>query len=149
MMFTFFLAPAQAKEETFNYEKEAVFVIKSSESDEFINYWQNDFRKREDGTIIPICDISKDDFTMMYYSHYSPLSEQDKKIVNATNDFEEGYTIKDSINQLAAMYANHNNDNGKSNLDQSTGIIVVVSIAIFGVSTISIFFIFKQKKFIK
>lgn len=148
-MFTFFLAPAQAKEEAFNYEKEAGFVVKSVESDEFIDYWQNDFRKREDGTIIPICDISKDDFTLMYYSHYSPLSEQDKKIVNATNDFEEGYTIKDSINQLAAMYANHNNDSGKSNLDQSTGIIVVVSIAIFGVSTISIFFIFKQKKFIK
>ena len=119
------------------------------ESNDFITYWKEDFRKNSDGSIIAICDISKDKFIEMYYSHYAPLTAEQKRVVNATSDYEEGYTIKDSITQLANMYSNHHaSSNTRSNLDQPTSIIIVVSIALFGMSTISIFFIFKQKKFI-
>ena len=137
-----------------NYQNTPVYTVNSVQirdnSDDFISYWKNDFRKNEKGEIIPICDITKEQFNAMYYDHYVQLTISERAVVNAVEDYEEGYTIKDSIDQLASMYTNgKSKTNTRSNLDQPTSIIVVVSIAIFGMTSISIFFIFKQKKFIK
>lgn len=139
---------------TSNIQNNAIYHLNSVEirdqSEDFIDYWKNDFRKDDKGQIIAICDYKKEQFNDMYYNHYTQLTSEERVVVNATPDYEEGYTIKDSIDQLASMFAkSKSNVNTKTNLDQPISIIIVVSISIFGFSTISIFFIFKQKKYIE
>lgn len=150
LMFTFLYAPLNNNGDTYINKSTADYALKSAESDEFITYWKNDFRKDSSGKIIDICNISKESFLNMYYGHYAILSSGAKAEVNAHQDYEEGYTIKDSISQLASMYSTNNqNVSVGSKLDQPTSIIIVISVAVFGVSTICIFFIFKQNKLIE
>ena len=122
-------------------------VIRSVESDDFLTYWQEDFRKDEQGEIIAICDITYSQYKEMY-ERYISLSKEDRAIINATNDYETGYKIEDSIKQLISMFSNTPKQSGKMVLDQKTTIIIVVSVAVFGMSSICVFFIFKNNKII-
>ena len=150
LFFSLFSAPKN----NFNNQKEPEIAVKSVQindaTNDFITYWKEDFRLDDKGEVIAICDITKADFRDMYYNHYLKLSATERANVNKAKDLEEGYTIKDSIDQLAKMYISGKSDSeAKSNLDQPTSIIIVVSVAIFGITSISIFFIFKQEKFIQ
>lgn len=154
LIFGLFFSLFTAPKNEFNYQKEPEIAVNSVQimdaADDFITYWREDFRLDDKGNVIAICDITKEDFREMYYNHYIQLSATDRTRVNKIKDYEEGYTIKDSIDQLAKMYISGKSDSdNKSNLDQPTSIIIVVSIAIFGMTSISIFFIFKQEKFIQ
>ena len=124
--------------------------LKSAASDEFISYWNDDFRKDDVGNIIPICDITYSSFKTMY-SKYVLLDTSDKAIVDATPDYEEGYSIKDSIKTLVDMYGDNQNPTAKEKrtLDQKSSIIVIVTIAVFGMSTICIFFVLKRDNIIQ
>lgn len=124
--------------------------LNSVESDEFLSYWKDEFRKDDDGNIIAICDISYLSFKDMY-ARYVLLDDQDKSIVDKTKDYEEGYVIKDSIKTLIDRFADmHTAQNKeKRTLDQSSSIIVIVSIAVFGMSTICVFFVLKNDNVIQ
>ena len=121
----------------------------SQKSDDFLTYWKEDFRKDDEGKIIPICDITYSQYTVMY-GKYVELENADRLIVDATPDYEEGYTIKDSIKQLVSMHSNHTNTrDNKRVLTKSTSIIVIVVIAVFGMSTICVFFVLKNNNIIE
>ena len=124
--------------------------LKSAASDGFISYWNDDFRKDDVGNIIPICDITYSSFKTMY-AKYVLLDVEDKAVVDATPDFEEGYTIKDSIKTLVDMYGDSHIPAAKEKrtLDQKSSIIVIVTIAVFGMSTICIFFVLKRDNIIQ
>ena len=122
----------------------------SVKSDEFISYWNDNFRKDENGQIIAICDITYASYRVMY-EKYTELSKEDRTIVNATPDYEEGYTIEDSIKELVRLHSNRGTqkDSDKRTLNQSTTIIIIVSVAVFGMSAICIFFVLKNNKIIQ
>ena len=126
------------------------YIKRSVESDSFISYWKDDFRKDEAGNIIPICDITYNSYKEMY-SKYVLLSKSDRETVNSTPDYEEGYTIEDSIKELVRIHANHapQKDTERRTLNQSSTIIIIVVIAVFGMSTICVFFVLKNNKIIK
>ena len=124
--------------------------IKSVESDGFLTYWREDFRKDEQGEIIPICNIKYQEYSVMY-SRYVTLSSEDKIVVDATPDYEEGYTIKDSIKELVRLHGSKRNSTNEERrtLDQSSTITIIVVIAVFGMSVICIFFVMKNTNLIQ
>ena len=120
-----------------------------SEANQFISYWMDDFRKDDNGNLISICDISKADYLEMF-AKYTLLSTTDRKTVDATPDYEEGFTIKDSIKELVNHYSDTSkSENKKPTLAHSTTIIVVVSISVFGMTVICIFFALKNVNLIQ
>ena len=122
-------------------------INRSVESDDFLTYWKEDFRKNEQGEIVAICDITYSSYKEMY-ERYIALSQEDREVINATSDYEEGYKIADSIKQLISMFSSTPKQNERMVLDQKTTIIIVVSVAVFGMSAICVFFVFKNNKFI-
>ena len=129
--------------------QEKVHIL-SSESDEFLSYWKDDFRKDDNGNIISICDISYQDYTVMY-SKYVALNSSDKLIVDKTPDYEANYTILDSIKELVRIYGNKRKDNQaeRATLNQSSTIAIIVVIAVFGMSVICVFFVMKNTNLIQ
>lgn len=129
--------------------REKVHIL-SSESDEFLSYWEDDFRKDDNGNIISICDISYHDYTVMY-SKYVALNSSDKLIVDKTPDYEANYTILDSIKELVRIYGNKRKDNQaeRATLNQSSTIAIIVVIAVFGMSVICVFFVMKNTNLIQ
>ena len=116
---------------------------------EFVSYWKEDFRKDENGNIISICDITLLSYQEMY-GKYTLLDNEERSEVDATPDYEEGYTIKDSIKELVNRFENTSNEsNKKPTLSHSSTIIIVVSVAVFGMSVICVFFALKSGKIIK
>ena len=126
------------------------YIKRSIESDSFISYWKEDFRKDDNGNIIAICDITYASYKEMY-DKYVLLSKADRETVNSTPDYEDGYTIEDSIKELIRIHANHapQKDTERRTLNQSSTIIIIVVIAVFGMSTICVFFVLKNNKIIK
>ena len=129
--------------------QEKVHIL-SSESDEFLSYWKDDFRKDDNGNIISICDISYQEYTVMY-SKYAALNNSDRLIVDKTPDYETNYTILDSIKELVRIYGNKRNDNQaeRATLNQSSTIAIIVVIAVFGMSVICVFFVMKNTNLIQ
>ena len=121
-------------------------VLRSTQSDDFISYWTNEFRVEWPA----VCDITREAYQEMY-SHYEPLSKEDKATVNAAPDIEEGVTIGQVIKTLTQKYYPNNNKtkNEKKKLDQSAIIIIAVVVALVGATSISILFILKNQKVIK
>lgn len=116
---------------------------------EFITYWKEDFRKDENGEIISICDITLASYNEMY-DKYVLLDDESRTEVNATPDYEEGYTIKDSIKVLVDRFTDTSKEeNKKPTLSNSSTIIIIVVVAVFGMTVISIFFALKNGKIIK
>lgn len=131
-----------------NNENQIILVQNSTESSEFLEYWYSDFRQT------PTCDVTYPKFKEMY-GKYTPLSYEDKIEVNAKPaDLEMNgnqYTIGDVITTLVNKFnsVNDGGDDKKQKLDQSTMIAIVSGVAIFGISTILVFYILKSKKIIK
>ena len=120
-----------------------------SESEVFIAYWQEDFRKDDEGNLISICDITYDSYKEMY-GKYTVLSDAARNEVDETPDFEEGYTIKDSIKELVNRYEKTVDDtNKKPTLNHKSTIIIVIVVAVFGMSVICVFVALKNGKIIK
>ena len=136
-----------------NNPQKSVFCVEKSvyrtpQSEEFLTYYKEDFRKDDKGEIIPICDITYASYKEMY-NKYIALSVEERTEVNNTPDYEEGYKIEDSIKTLIGMYATAPKQNNRMTLDQSTTIIAVVVVAVFGMSTICVFFVLKNNKIIE
>lgn len=136
-----------------NYEKSGDLHVKmlknSQESTEFVEYWRYDFRLDNHAQVISICDITYNSYKEMF-DKYKELSENDRKVVDGTADYEEGYTIKDSITELVARFENTSDKgNKKLTLTNSNTIITVVVVAVFGMSVICVFFALKSGNLIK
>ena len=125
----------------------AVLHKNSAETDEFLHYWETEFRKDH----ISVCDITYESYRTMYQKFFL-LSEEDRNVISSTLDpmDESGtYTIGQVIEELAKRFKVQPQDNKRRTLDQKTTIIIVVVVAVFGMTTISILFILKNNKLIK
>ena len=128
-------------------QNNVVLQENSAETDEFLNYWSNDFRKDH----ISVCDITYESYKIMY-SKFFALSESDRNYVsNLIDPMDESgtYTIGQVIEELANRFKAKPQENNRRTLDQKTTIIIVVVVAVFGMTTISILFILKNNKLIK
>ena len=122
------------------------YIYRSSQSDDFIDYWNTEFRSSD----VPVCDISYESYLEMY-EKYQALSKEDREIVNAAPDIDEGYTIGQVIRTLVQKYYPNNSkgSSDKKKLNQSAIIIIAVVVALVGASSISILYILKNQKVIK
>ncbi|MCQ2802189.1 MAG: hypothetical protein MJ225_00655 [Bacilli bacterium] len=143
MIPAFCLVGSNTPKEAKSLENNLVLLVNSKESDEFLDYWENDFRKT------PTCDVKYEDFMVMI-TKYQALSSADKEIVDNTTDVRDGCKIKEVITTLVNRFyrITPQNTDKKDTLTKSTTIIIIVSVAVFGMSTISVFFILKNKKVI-
>ena len=120
--------------------------IHSYECDEgFINYWDDVVRPTSESDI---CSMSKDEYLLLK-EKYDNLNSEDKTYVNAYID-KANQSVEDTMDYLSKYYSdeNDNKGNARRNLPQEMTIGIIVSVAIFGMTTISIFYILKQQKII-
>jgi len=132
------------KSTTFNsvYAEETVLAESSNITvDEFIALWK-EFRKDYPN----ICDLPKEIFEPIFAA-YETLSESDKKIVDATPDVD-GYTIGDSMKTLINKYRNIETHSTVV-LNKGNTLIIVIVLAVFGMSAICGFFLLKNKNIIE
>ena len=115
------------------------------ENDEgFINYWND--KVRPDGEV-DVCSMSIDDYILLK-DKYDLLVAEDKAYVNDYIDKAE-QSIEDTMDYLSKYFEEEKQTNpSKKNLTQDMTIGIIVSVAIFGMTTISIFYILKQQKII-
>ena len=148
LLFGFFNAPKSAKNTANVVEKPQIArVLRSTQSDEFISYWNGEFRVQNP----QVCDITSTEFYPMY-DRYIALSKEDRAIVNETADeLEPDYTIGQIVRTLVAKFYPNNKKakNEKKKLDQSAIIVIAVVVALVGATSISILFILKNQKVIK
>ena len=110
----------------------------------FINYWDEYVRPNSSSDI---CDIGKSAYLTLK-NKYNSLLSNDRIVVDAYKD-KAGQTIRSSMLYLADYFNSSNNSNGsQTTLNQDTTIGLIVSIAIFGMTTISIFYLLKRKNII-
>ena len=150
MFCTFLGGSSRNAEPVLTIENPMQISLVLSESEEFLQYYKEEFRKDNSGKIINICDITYASFREMY-AKYIALNDEDRKVVDSNLDYEEGYTIKNSIDTLLDRFseAQKSSSNSKRTLDQSSSIIVIVVIAVFGMSTICVFFVLKNGNIIQ
>ena len=122
-------------------------IYRSSESDNFVNYWENDFRVHNPS----VCDISYDAYLEMY-EKYVALSKEDREIVNEIPDkLEPDYTIGKIVKYLVTRYYPNTQKvkAEKQKLDQSTIIIIATVVALVGATAISVLYMLKNQKVIR
>lgn len=108
----------------------------------FINYWNEKVRRTADDDI---CLMSKDEYLKLK-NMYDALNAEDKTVVNTYKD-KANQTIEDTMDYLGKFFAEEstNNNTKKQNLPQDMTLGIIVSIAIFGMTTISIFYTLKKQ----
>lgn len=120
--------------------------VYSYECDEgFINLWNDEVRPNVDSDI---CSMSKERFKSIK-EKYDSLNSEDRAYVNEYID-RANQSIEDTMEYLSKYYSDEqqNSNQVKKNLPQDMTIGFIVSVAIFGMTTISIFYILKQQKII-
>ena len=110
----------------------------------FISYWNENVRQNKDTSL---CDIKYENY--LYIKNlYSSLNEVDKAVVDAYQD-KSDISIKDSISFLNSYFNPDTTPSNQSDeLKQGTTLRLVIYIAIFGLTSICIFFLLKTKKII-
>ena len=111
----------------------------------FINYWNTNIRPTAE---TDICSITKDTYQELK-AMYQALSAYDLANVNNYTD-KSGNKINKTMSFLASYFnpAPEQQERG-SELSKDTTLGLIVSIAIFGMTTISIFYLLKRKNIIK
>ena len=111
----------------------------------FINYWNTNIRPTAD---FDVCSIGKDGFLVLK-AMYDALGAKDKTYVDAYTD-KSNSKIGETMNYLSKYFEdNKENSNGANSfLSQDVTLGLIVSIAIFGMTTISIFYLLKKKDII-
>ena len=108
----------------------------------FINYWNTYVRPNADSDI---CSMSKEEYLVLK-GMYDSLTAEDKTYVNAYKD-SANQTIESTMSYLSKYYDSESGSNTqpKRNLPQDMTIGIIVSVAIFGMTTISIFYVLKKQ----
>ena len=109
----------------------------------FLNYWSNYIRPNIDGNI---CNVNKDHYLKMKYL-YINLSGEDKAVVDNKEDGTG--TIKDSVNFLDSYFSSSSSRAIEKEISQSTMITFVLVVASFGMTSIGVFYILKDRKIIE
>lgn len=109
----------------------------------FINYWNRFIRTSKD---VDICLIKESDYRLVK-GMYDALESYDRSYVNDYRDIT-GQTIKQSMTLLDNMFKDNKDNHQGAMIKQDTMIALVVSIAISGMTAISIFYLLKQKNII-
>ncbi len=111
----------------------------------FINYWNTNIRPTAE---FDVCSIGKDGF-MTLKAMYDALGAKDKTYVDAYKD-KADTKIGETMNYLSKYFEdNKENSNGANSfLSQDVTLGLIVSIAIFGMTTISIFYLLKKRNII-
>ena len=116
------------------------------ENDEgFINYWNINIRPTAD---FDVCDIGRENFLILK-SKYDALGAKDKLYVDDYLD-ASGNKIGKTMSYLSKYFEENKSNSGGANsfLSQDVTLGLIVSIAIFGMTTISIFYLLKKKEII-
>jgi len=113
----------------------------------FINYWNIYVRPEATSNI---CDVSEDTYNTLK-SMYAILNASDRSVVDSYSD-SANETIKDSMAYLKSTYTSSvdtSTETDLTTLEQETYIGIIAAISIFGMSSISIFYLFKRKGIIQ
>lgn len=108
----------------------------------FINYWNKYVRVDENSNI---CNITNEIYEKVS-SLYESLDMADYERVNAYKD-ASGETIEDSMEYLDDLF-NQEEKPKQEELPKDTTLALVIVIAIFGMSSIAIFYLLKKKEII-
>ena len=125
-----------------NYETD-LSIMTYSFDEGFINYWNEFIRPSKSASV---CDISRERYTELKYK-YNQLGSLDKDIVNSYEDLA-GETIKSSLEYLE-NYFNPKQDKPKENkISKDVALTIVIGIAIFGMTSIAVFYLLMKKNII-
>ena len=109
----------------------------------FLNFWYEFIRPGINGSI---CNVTKENYRQMKML-YSQLSEYDRNIVVNTDD--GGSKIANGIGFLDKHFSDSNQSGVKEKeISQSVMITLILIIASFGMTSIGLFYILKDKKVI-
>lgn len=118
----------------------------SSEMEDFMDEWGFAI-----DTYTNVCDIPKAEFDKIL-GFYRNLSTNEKESLS-TRKYKESddFTIAQAIDTLLKMYypTKQESNENREKLTQSTAIIIVVVVSIFGMSAISVLYILKNNKLIE
>ncbi len=109
----------------------------------FINYWNKNIRPIEKANI---CDISEKTFNEVY-SLYSSLSKEDLAVVNEYEDSAKA-KIADSMKELVRVFVDPEPAKKNNDWNQTGAIILIIFIAVLGMTSITIFYLLKTKNLI-
>ena len=112
----------------------------------FINYWNTKVRPEASSDV---CDINQDGYIELS-NLYNSLLARDKQVVDNYVD-SSGMDISTTMSYLKKYFDNLSQKDSEnvSHLSQDTTIGLIVSIAIFGMTTISIFYVLKRQNIIE
>ena len=119
------------------------YVSEYAVDEGFIYFWDTVIRPTAE---TDICTISKDTFNKAY-GLYKALIPTDLEVVNAYED-KGGAKIGDSMKVLISLNTNQPSQNQKDEWNQTGAITLIIVISIIGMTSITIFFLFKTKKLI-
>ncbi len=106
----------------------------------FINYWNTNIRPSIDSNI---CDMSKAEYTTLR-AMYDALESDDLITVNNYEDIA-GEKIQDSMSYLKDYFSESaSSSSSGTNMSQDKTIGIIVVIAVFGMTAISIFYLLKK-----
>ena len=127
------------------FEIPANAVVNEYACDEgFLMFWGEYIRPQIDGTI---CNVEKANYQKMKLL-YSHLSDYDKEVVENTNDGDG--KILNSIKFLDKTFSNSSgSQNKEKEIPQTVMLTLILAISSFGMTSIGVFYLLKDKKYIK
>lgn len=118
-------------------------VIEYSCDEGFINYWNTYIRPTPTSSI---CDITEDTYNDLI-AKYEVLNSYDEAIVNNYVDLG-GEKISDSIEYLEVLFSPAQPSNKKTEISKSVTLSIIIGVAIFGMTSIAIFYLLMKKNII-
>lgn len=109
----------------------------------FINYWNKNIRPESTSNI---CSISQDTFNHVN-DLYKNLSDEDLKAVNNYVDLAN-VKISESMKELIRVFATPEPAKKNDEWNQTGAIILIIFIAVIGMTSITIFYLLKTKNII-
>ena len=120
-----------------------VVVYEYAFDEGFINYWNKFVRPEEDSSV---CDIGENNYKVLK-EKYNNLTPYDKSVVNDYTD-KGGETIGSSMKYLDAYFTPKENKESRTEIDKTTTLSIIVGIAIFGMTSIAVFYLLMKKNII-
>lgn len=125
-----------------NYQTEK--TVETYSCDEgFVNYWNKFIRPTKESSI---CDISNETYQELLVK-YELLNSYDETIVNDYVD-QGGEKISESMDYLEAYFSPGESTNKKTEISKSVTLSIIVGVAIFGMTSIAIFYLLMKKNII-
>lgn len=109
----------------------------------FINYWNKFVRPTPTSSI---CDITENTYDYLM-SKYEVLNSYDEAIVDNYVDLG-GEKISDSIEYLEVLFSPTEPTNNKTEISKSVTLSIIIGVAIFGMTSIAIFYLLMKKNII-